>query len=76
MNFGRPAMSRLHTTKTGITIGGKYEPPMRQLNADEENWQKVYLQKDSTYSIAKVLKIAAGIVFYLAFCLLGYWYGN
>ena len=69
-------MSRLHTTKTGITIGGKYEPPVRQLDADAEHWQKVYLQKDSMYSIAQCLKIAVCIIFYLAFCFIGYWYGN
>lgn len=69
-------MSRLHTTKTGITIGGNYEPPVRQLNSDEENWQKVYLEKGSMFRVAELFQWAAYITFVLALCFIGYWYGK
>ncbi len=76
MNFGGPEMSRFHTTKTGITIGGKFDPPVRPLNSDEEHWQKVYLQEDSMYGIAEFIKTLAFIFAVLAFCFIGYLYGN
>lgn len=69
-------MSRLHNKKTGMIVDDHYDGRIRELNSEEENWQKVYLEKDPIYGIAEFIKTAAYIVLFLALCFIGYWYGN